>query len=97
MSNQTGLIVACGAIRDDDILIQECIEGREFTVGVYRDAIGYHTLPIIEIRTLAQDFFDYSEKYETDGSNEVFISGEDELQKRLQDASLRVCEYIGTR
>ncbi len=54
-------------------MIQECIEGREFTVGVYLDETGYHTLPIIEIKTLSQDFFDYAEKYETDGSNEVFL------------------------
>jgi D-alanine-D-alanine ligase len=73
VKNQAELMVACESITDDDILIQECIEGREFTVGVYRDASGYHALPIIEIRTLSQDFFDYSEKYETDGSNEVFM------------------------
>lgn len=91
------LAEACIGITDDDILIQECIEWREFTVGVYRDTDWYKTLPIIEIRTLTQDFFDYSEKYETDGSNEVFMIGEDELQKRLQVESLRVCEYIGTK
>lgn len=82
---------------EDDILIQECIEWREFTVGVYRDSDGYHTLPIIEIKTLKQDFFDYSEKYETDGSNEVFMEWEDDLQKRLSEESLRICEYIGTK
>jgi D-alanine-D-alanine ligase len=81
----------------DDILIQECIEWREFTVGVYYDESGYNTLPIIEIKTLSQDFFDYSEKYETDGSNEVFMTEEDELQKRLSKTSLRVCEYIWIR
>jgi D-alanine-D-alanine ligase len=97
VKNQVELIAACEVITDDDILIQECIEWREFTVGVYSDASGYHVLPIIEIRTLSQDFFDYSEKYETDGSNEVFMEWELELQKRLSDESLLICEYIKTR
>lgn len=88
---------ACMSITGDDILIQECIEWREFTVGVYRDTDWYNTLPIIEIKTLSQDFFDYSEKYETDGSNEVFMVWEEELQKSLSTESLRICEYIGTR
>jgi D-alanine-D-alanine ligase len=82
---------------DDDILIQECIEWREFTVGVYRGTMGYQSLPIIEIRTLSQDFFDYEEKYETDGSNEVFLDGEEELQKILSEKSTRIAEYIGTK
>ncbi len=94
VKNQAELIAASKAITDDDILVQQCIEWREFTVGVYRDANGYHVLPIIEIRTLSQDFFDYSEKYETDGSNEVFMEWEAELQKRLSSESLLICEYI---
>ncbi len=97
VDDRAWLIDAQRAIIWDDIIIQECIDGREFTIGVYRDASGYHTLPIIEIRTLSQDFFDYSEKYETDGSNEVFMIGEDDLQERLSSESLRICEYIGTR
>lgn len=97
VDSRAELIESQKLISWDDILIQECIEWREFTVGVYRDADWYRVLPIIEIKTLSQDFFDYSEKYETDGSNEVFITGEDELQKRLSETSLRVCEYIGTR
>jgi D-alanine-D-alanine ligase len=88
---------AVTTITDDDILVQSCIEWREFTVWVYRDQSGYHTLPIIEIRTLSWDFFDYTEKYETDGSNEVFMTWEDELQKILSDESIRICEYIGTK
>ncbi len=84
-------------IQWDDTLIQECIEWREFTVGVYRDTMGYQSLPIIEIRTLSQDFFDYSEKYETDGSNEVFLEWEEELQKILSEKSTRIAEYIGTK
>lgn len=91
------LAFACSDIPDDDILIQKCIEGREFTVWVYIDASGFHTLPIIEIITQNGTFFDYAEKYETDGSNEVFLEWEEELQRELSETSQRICEYIGTR
>lgn len=94
--DRSELLSAQESITDDDILIQECIEGREFTVWVYRNTSGYHVLPIMEIKNLSHDFFDYSEKYETDGSNEVWMTGENELQKRLSDESLRICEYIKT-
>lgn len=97
VGDRESMIEAIKSITDDDILVQQCIEWREFTVWVYRDNSWYHTLPIIEIRTLSWDFFDYSEKYETDGSNEVFMTSEDELQKRLSSLSLRICEYIGTK
>ncbi len=97
VDDRSELIGGQTTISDDDILIQECIEWREFTVGVYRDLSGYHTLPIMEIVSLKNDFFDYEEKYETDGSNEIWMQWEIELQKRLSDESLRICEYIGTR
>jgi D-alanine-D-alanine ligase len=82
---------------EDDILIQECIEWREFTVGIYRDNVGYQSLPIIEIRTLSWDFFDYDEKYGTDGSNEVFLEWEEGLKKMLNEKSKRIAEYIGIK
>ncbi|MDD2745164.1 MAG: ATP-grasp domain-containing protein [Candidatus Gracilibacteria bacterium] len=82
-------------IVDDDILVQTCIEGREFTVGVFRDATGCHALPIIEIQSLKNAFFDYQEKYETDGSNEVFLEGELSLQKLLADTSVAISQMLG--
>jgi D-alanine-D-alanine ligase len=91
------LASACIEITDDDILIQDSIEWREFTVWVYRDDDGYSSLPIIEIKTIKQAFFDFEEKYESDWSNEVFLEWEDELQKILTEESIRICEYIWTK
>ncbi|MBP9779233.1 ATP-grasp domain-containing protein [Candidatus Gracilibacteria bacterium] len=91
------LALACADIIDDDILIQACIEGREFTVGVYLDMTGYHALPIIEIKTLDHAFFDYTEKYETDGSNEVFLEGEESLQEELTDKSIKIAAFLSCR
>lgn len=92
--NNDEILGAIEKITNDDILIQEYIEWREFTVWVYKNTSGYHTLPIIEIKTLSQDFFDYEEKYETDGSNEVFLDWEYELQKILINESIRIANLL---
>ncbi len=88
---------ACESITDDDILIQECIEGREFTVGVYADGSWYHALPIMEIITHDGVLFDYSEKYETDGYNEVFPNLDQELQKTLSEESEKITKMLHCR
>jgi D-alanine-D-alanine ligase len=76
-------------------LVQECIEGREFTVGVYRDESGTQVLPIIEILTLKGEFFDYEEKYETDGSNEVFTNINPKLRDMLESQSSQIYDHLG--
>lgn len=78
-------------------MVQECIEWREFTVGVYKDQYGTHVLPIIEIITEKWEFFDYEEKYETDGSNEVFSDIEASLKNMLESQSAQIYEFLGCR
>jgi D-alanine-D-alanine ligase len=95
VKNETELRNAYQWITDDDVLIQEYIPGREFTVGVYRDMTWYHSLPIIEIQTIQKwAFFDYTEKYETDGSNEVFMEWEENLQKNLIEQSIKIAKIL---
>ena len=47
---------------DTQVLVEEFISGREFTVGVYRTTKGITVLPITEVIT-GNDFFDYEAKY----------------------------------
>ncbi len=82
---------------DDVPMVQECIEGQEFTVWVYKDDSWTHVLPIIEIITLKWEFFDYEEKYETDGSNEVFSDIEDVLKNKLESQSAQIYNHLGCR
>lgn len=95
VKNETELRKAHKMISQDDTVIQEYIPGREFTVGAYRDKKWYHILPIIEIVTIEKwAFFDFSEKYETDGSNEVFLEGEETLQKNLTELSKKIATVL---
>lgn len=74
-------------------LVQECIEGQEFTVWVYHDDQATHVLPIIEI-IAKTDFFDYEEKYESDGSNEVFSNIPDVLRRELERQSIMIYDFL---
>lgn len=47
---------------DDQVLVEECIVGREFTIGVYKNKGEIIPLPITEIIT-QQEFFNYEAKY----------------------------------
>ncbi|MFM2360433.1 MAG: hypothetical protein RLY16_2426 [Bacteroidota bacterium] len=48
---------------DNQVLIEEFIKGREFTIGVFKTKGEIITLPITEVVT-QKDFFDYEAKYE---------------------------------
>ncbi|MEO8583883.1 MAG: D-alanine--D-alanine ligase [Flavitalea sp.] len=47
---------------DSQVLVEEFISGREFTVGVFRSVSGITVLPITEVTTQNQ-FFDFEAKY----------------------------------
>ncbi|MEP6683953.1 MAG: D-alanine--D-alanine ligase [Parafilimonas sp.] len=47
---------------DDQVLIEEFIEGREFTIGVFKTKGEIITLPVTEIKS-KKDFFDFEAKY----------------------------------
>ena len=54
----------CKAFNEDDqVLVEEFIKGREFTIGVFRSKGEVIALPITEIIS-KKEFFDYEAKYE---------------------------------
>lgn len=55
---------------DNQVLVEEFIEGRELTMGVYRTGTQIETLPPTEIIS-KNDFFDYEAKYTTGVTDEI--------------------------
>lgn len=76
-----------------ELLAEEKIEGREFTVGI----LGNHALPVVELKPRA-DFYDYHSKY-TPGMTEYLIPAPiPELwRKRFQKTALEVHRVLGLR
>ncbi|MHC0037989.1 D-alanine--D-alanine ligase family protein [Pseudoneobacillus sp. C159] len=75
------------------ILIEEKIEGREFSVGI----IGNTALPVIEIIP-RNSFFDYQSKYQAGASEEITPAHiPDSLTKELQSTALKVHQLLGLK
>ena len=55
---------------DNEVLVEEFISGREFTVGVFRRTAEIIVLPITEVKT-SKDFFDFEAKYSQGFSEEI--------------------------
>lgn len=55
---------------DDQVLVEEFIMGREFTIGVFRSKGKIITLPFTEIKT-KKEFFDFEAKYSPGFTEEI--------------------------
>lgn len=83
--------------QDDQVLVEECIKGREFDCGVFRKADGEKLVfPITEIIPKGgHEFFDYEAKYEG-FSNEVTPAECDErISKHIQTVSSQLYDLLG--
>lgn len=81
---------------DDQILIEEFISGREFTVGVYRDKTGIIVLPITEIFT-QKDFFDFEAKYQGKSHEQTPAEIDDSMRTAIQATARKVYEVFNCR
>ncbi len=78
---------------DDQVLVEELIEGREFTVGVFRTNNEIKVLPITEIIT-HNEFFDYEAKYlgKSDEITPAIINVE--MKFNLENTAAKVYEIL---
>ncbi len=61
-SEELGAAIEKAFKEDEQVLVEEFIKGREFTIGVFKSKGEIIALPITEIIT-QKDFFDYEAKY----------------------------------
>lgn len=81
----------------EEMMIEESVSGREFTVGVIEQSLGDpEALPVIEIVS-KNKFFDYESKYNVDQLAEEICPARIEraLSKQLQDAAVAAHTLIG--
>jgi D-alanine-D-alanine ligase len=81
---------------DDQILVEEFISGREFTIGVFKNLEGIRVLPITEIVT-HNDFFDFEAKYQGKSSETTPAEIDADMQTQLESAAKHVYEVLNCR
>lgn len=98
--SQEELAVALEAafVVSHDIIIEDFIDGEEFTVAVIDDERGSRALPVILIRP-QQGLFDYKSKYDVHAlADEVCPAPiAPELTASLQDIALKAHQILGCR
>ncbi len=97
--NEAGALAAAldKAFKEDDqVLVEEFISGREFTIGVFRDAKGITVLPITEIVT-KNEFFDFEAKYQGKSEETTPAQIDTDMQEELESAAKHVYEVLNCR
>jgi D-alanine-D-alanine ligase len=81
---------------DEQVLVEEFISGREFTVGVFKTVKEIIVLPITEIKT-KKEFFDFEAKYQ--GMSEEVTPAElvPEVAHKISAAARKVYEVFNCR
>lgn len=95
-SEELGAAIDKAFKEDDQILVEEFIEGRELTIGVFRKNNEIITLPITEILS-KKEFFDYEAKY-LGKSDEITPANVDEvIAEKVRDAAKKIYSVFNCR
>lgn len=76
---------------EQELVVEECVRGREFSVGV----IAYQALPVIEIIP-KQGTYDYKNKYTPGATQEICPAHvSEELREKIQNAAELAAKALG--
>ena len=81
---------------DTQVLVEEFISGREFTIGVFKTNGALQVLPITEIET-SNEFFDFEAKYQGKSVETTPALIAETIQSQLEAAAKRVYEVLNCR
>lgn len=82
---------------DNQVLIEEFIEGRELTIGVYKVDGYLRTLPPTEIVS-KNEFFDYEAKYTPGVTNEITPAPIDNaIKEQLENKAMYIYRHLNCR
>ncbi|CAN5499764.1 D-alanine--D-alanine ligase [soil metagenome] len=71
---------------DEQVLVEEFIQGREFTIGVFKSKGNIITLPMTEVIT-KKDFFDFEAKYHGESEEITPAVADESIAKKISDAA----------
>lgn len=81
---------------DDQVLVEEFIKGREFTIGVFRSKGNIIALPMTEIIP-KNEFFDYQAKYEGASEEVTPAKVEESVASKVREAAIKAYSLFNCR
>jgi D-alanine-D-alanine ligase len=96
-SEELGAAIEKAFKEDDQVLIEEFIAGREFTIGVFRSKGEIITLPFTEVKS-KREFFDFEAKYTAGLNEETTPAQVDEaIAEKVRAAARRIYTAFNCR
>jgi D-alanine-D-alanine ligase len=95
-SEELGAAIEKAFKEDDQVLVEEMIQGREFTVGVFRTKGEIVVLPITEVMA-HKEFFDFEAKYGGKSTETTPAEIPDEWKLKLEAAAKKIYEVFNCR
>ncbi|MBC7946495.1 MAG: D-alanine--D-alanine ligase [Chitinophagaceae bacterium] len=83
---------------DDQVLVEEMIQGREFTVGVFKIKDEINVLPLTEVKAHDdKDFFDFEAKYQGKSTEVTPAQVEEEIAGKIREAARKMYSVFNCR
>jgi D-alanine-D-alanine ligase len=83
---------------DDQVLVEEMIQGREFTVGVFKTKGNIIVLPLTEVKAHDdKDFFDFEAKYQGKSSETTPAEIDETVADKIRDAARKIYAVFNCR
>lgn len=83
---------------DDQVLLEECISGREFTIGVFKSKGEIITLPMTEIlKPEGLHFFDFEAKYHGHDLEITPADASEHMAAKVQDTAKKVYQLLNCK
>lgn len=92
-SEELGIAIEKAFNEDDQVLVEEMIQGREFTVGVFRAEGDITVLPITEVST-DKVFFDFEAKYNGQSKETTPAEMAGEWKEKIEAAAKKIYEVF---
>jgi D-alanine-D-alanine ligase len=96
LSDELGSAIEKAFKEDSQVLIEEFIEGREFTVGVFKTEHNIIVLPITEVIS-KKEFFDYEAKYEGASSEMTPAQIDEAVADKIRHAAKKIYQVFNCR
>ncbi|MEI9808141.1 MAG: ATP-grasp domain-containing protein [Bacteroidota bacterium] len=83
---------------DDQVLVEEMIQGREFTVGVFKTKGNITVLPLTEVKAHDdKDFFDFEAKYQGKSTEITPAPLDEATADKIRDAARKIYAVFNCR
>ena len=97
-SEELGFAIEKAFKEDDQVLVEEMIKGREFTVGVFKSKGNIIVMPLTEVKANADmAFFDFEAKYQGKSTEKTPAEVNDVIADKLREAAAKIYSVFNCR